>query len=65
MVAASPDEYQDRAVALARDRERLVQLRAGLRQRMAAAPVCDGPGFTRALEAAYRQAWRRWCRGTG
>ena len=65
LVAASPEQYLDRAVALARDRDRLTELRSGLRQRMAAAPVCDGPGFTRALEAAYRQAWHRWCGGAG
>ncbi len=61
LIAASVDDYIERAVALARDRERLSALREELRPRMAASPLLDFPGFTRRLEDAYRQMWRRWC----
>ena len=30
------------------------------RARMAASPLCDGPRFARALEAAFQGMWRRW-----
>jgi predicted O-linked N-acetylglucosamine transferase (SPINDLY family) len=61
LIAESPLEYVDKAVALAGDLPRLRALRAGLRQRMAQSPLCDGPGFTRTLEAAYREMWQAWC----
>jgi predicted O-linked N-acetylglucosamine transferase (SPINDLY family) len=60
-VAPSVDEYVARAVALARAPAPLNALRRELRERMAASALCDGPRFTRALEAIYRQIWQRWC----
>lgn len=61
LVARDLDGYVDLALALARAPERLAALRAGLRARMAAAPLLDGPGFTGELESAYREMWRQWC----
>ena len=49
------------ATYLASDLPRLATLRRGLRDRMAASPLCDGPAFARKLEAAYRSMWRDWC----
>jgi predicted O-linked N-acetylglucosamine transferase (SPINDLY family) len=62
LAAQSPDEYVSIAAALAGDLPRLAGIRANLRRRMAASPIMDGPRFHRALEAAYRQMWREWCR---
>jgi predicted O-linked N-acetylglucosamine transferase (SPINDLY family) len=45
------------AVARARDVPALAALRAGLRARMAASPLCDGPRFGASLAAALRHAW--------
>lgn len=58
-----PDEhaYIAMAAALANDIPRLESIRSGLRNRMAASPLCDTHGFTRSLEEAYRTMWRRWC----
>jgi predicted O-linked N-acetylglucosamine transferase (SPINDLY family) len=62
LVVADEDAYIARAVALAQDLPRLAELRAGLRQRVVASPLCDAPRFTRNLEAAYREMWRQWCK---
>ena len=61
LVAQSESGYLRIARELALDRERLSQLRLGLRQRMRGSPLLDEGGFTRALEALYRGAWRHWC----
>jgi predicted O-linked N-acetylglucosamine transferase (SPINDLY family) len=60
-VARSQDEYVELAARAARDPDRLAALRATMRDRLAASPLLDGAGFTRALEAAYRSIWRAWC----
>jgi predicted O-linked N-acetylglucosamine transferase (SPINDLY family) len=62
-VAATPQEYVATAASLAGDLPRLAELRRALRGRVAASPLCDGPGLARALEAAYRDMWRAWCGG--
>lgn len=61
LVAHTEDEYLSIACRLAGDRERLAKLRAGMRARMLASRLMDAQGFTRELEALYRQAWRDWC----
>jgi predicted O-linked N-acetylglucosamine transferase (SPINDLY family) len=61
LVAEDEDGYLARALALAQDAARRRRLRRALRAAMLAAPVCDAPGFTRDLEAAYRAIWRDWC----
>jgi predicted O-linked N-acetylglucosamine transferase (SPINDLY family) len=61
LIARSDDEYVARAVALARDVERLAALRGGLRERMMLSRICDVQGFTRGLEETYRELWARWC----
>lgn len=61
LVAASAEEYVGKAVALARDRATLQQLRAGLRARMLASPLMDAPRLARNLEQAFRAMWTRWC----
>ena len=44
-IAHDLDEYVELAVSLAGDLPRLAALRAGLRQRMADSPLCDGKRF--------------------
>ena len=57
VTALSAEEYVERAVALANDRPRLRELRASLRQLLAASPVCDGPGYARNMEDAFQDMW--------
>jgi predicted O-linked N-acetylglucosamine transferase (SPINDLY family) len=61
LIADSCEEYRRIAAQLARDVPRRAVLRGSLRGRMLASPLCDGAGFARNLESAYRQMWRRWC----
>jgi len=55
-VAASPAELPGLARALTADLQRLAELRASLRERVRASPLCDAPKFTRALESLLREA---------
>ncbi len=61
LVAADRADYIRIAVDLAKDRARLAELRKSLRPQMAKSPLIDAVGYTRALEQAYRAAWRKWC----
>ena len=65
LAADTPDAYVEAAAALAADPERLARLRLQLRARLREGSLGDAAGFTRALEAAYREMWRRWCSGLG
>ena len=53
-------DYVKAAVTLAKDTERLTELRSQLRGRMLT-EVCDGTRFAQGLQAAIRGAWRDWC----
>lgn len=57
LVANTPEEYVALAVELAKDKSRIKRYRETLRDQMLSSPLCDGPGFTRKLEAAYRDMW--------
>lgn len=61
LVARDAEDLVARAVALAGDPDRLAALRAGMRDRLLASPLCDAERFTRALEGRYRDLWRDWC----
>lgn len=64
---AATDERQFISIAagLAADLPRLAGLRASLRQRMAESPLTDARRFTRSMEVAYRDIWKRWCSQAG
>jgi predicted O-linked N-acetylglucosamine transferase (SPINDLY family) len=60
-IAATPEEYLRIALRLAADEALRAGLRTALRPQLLRSPLCDGRGFTRGLEAAYRRLWQRWC----
>jgi predicted O-linked N-acetylglucosamine transferase (SPINDLY family) len=60
LVARSEDDYVRIAAELARDRARLTDLRATLRDRMAHSVLMDAPRFAAQIERAYRTMWREW-----
>ena len=53
--------YKALAAAKAADIAALAALRAGLRARVKASPLCDSRRFGRNLGAALRHAWQDWC----
>jgi predicted O-linked N-acetylglucosamine transferase (SPINDLY family) len=57
LVAADEDAYIDTAIRLARDRQRLADLRSTLRSRVQASPLGDPKRLARELEVAYAEAW--------
>jgi protein O-GlcNAc transferase len=63
LIAQRPEDFVLIAAGLASDRARLKELRSSMRRRMLSSPLMDGPRLARDVESAYRQAWRRWCKG--
>ncbi len=61
LVGTSPKQYQSIALELAKNKSRVVELRAGMRERFRASPLHDKPGFAREVEAAYRKMWQSFC----
>jgi protein O-GlcNAc transferase len=57
------EDYVREAVRRAADTEALAELRAGLRARVGASPLCDAPRFGASLAEALRAAWHGWCAG--
>ncbi len=56
-IARDANEYVDLAVSLAGDPVRLASLRSGLRERMAASPLCDGKRFASHLMSLLHEVW--------
>ncbi len=61
-IARDLDEYVELAVSLAGDLPQLAALRAGLRPRMAASPLCDGQRFAANLMSLLYDVWQRRAR---
>ena len=60
-ITTSPEEYMERAVRSASQRELITELRRSLRDRMRASPLMQEQQFARDVEAAYRAMWQAWC----
>jgi predicted O-linked N-acetylglucosamine transferase (SPINDLY family) len=58
-----PQQFVERTRLLASDLSLLRELRATMRERLKASPLCDGIRLTRGVESAYRNAWQLWCVG--
>ncbi len=65
LVTPTIDAYIQRAIDLAGDPDTLAIRRRNLRSQMNESPLCDGPAFARVVEAAFREAWRRYCASSG
>lgn len=61
LAAHSPEDYLRIASELASDLPRLAALRTGMRDRLLASPLTNGPRFAKNLEGIYRSLWQNWC----
>ncbi|MGB4108058.1 MAG: glycosyltransferase, partial [Alphaproteobacteria bacterium] len=61
LIAGNREEYIKIAVDLATDRARLKTLRHDLREKVSASPLMNQESFTRNMENAYREMWRKYC----
>jgi predicted O-linked N-acetylglucosamine transferase (SPINDLY family) len=62
-IADNREVYPALAISVASDLIALTALRKSLRARVAHSRFGDPLLYTRAVEAAYRTMWRRWCAG--
>lgn len=60
-ITESTSDYIRAAVRRASELDTLVELRAGMRNRVRKSPLCDAPRFGHNLGSAIRRAWREWC----
>ena len=63
LAAAGEDDYVGAAVGLAGNLAALADTRSGMRARIAASALADGPACARFVEAAFRSMWHDWCSG--
>jgi predicted O-linked N-acetylglucosamine transferase (SPINDLY family) len=64
LVAATLEDYEALAVRLARAPEERAALRRHLTESRCSMPLFDTPAFTRHLERAYEEMWRKHLAGT-
>ena len=63
LVTGSLEDYEQTALALARDPQRLSALRRKLRDNRQTHPLFDLPKLTGNIEAAYARMWQTWLSG--
>ncbi len=63
LVTGSLEDYEQTALALARDPQRLSALRRKLRDNRQIHPLFDLPKLTGNIEAAYARMWQTWLSG--
>ena len=61
LAAASPEEYVNKAVALATEEALRIELRSTMRQRLQSSPLLNAENFAQKFEAAMRAIWNVYC----
>lgn len=61
LIAYSEEEYAEKAVILAHDIDRLIDMRKNLRKQVEKSALMNEAGFARSMEKAYRQMWQIYC----
>jgi protein O-GlcNAc transferase len=60
LIMESLEEYEQTALALARDPQRLIALRQKLEEKRHTSSLFDLPKLTGNIEAAYARMWQTW-----
>ena len=60
LITESLEEYEQTALALARDPQRLIALRQKLEEKRDTSSLFDLPKLTGNIEAAYARMWQTW-----
>jgi protein O-GlcNAc transferase len=63
LITLAPEQYEDLAVELATDRQRLATIRQKLAENRHRTPLFDTRSFTYHLESAYTKIWARYQAG--
>ena len=63
LITTSPEEYEQLALELARNPDRLRSLRAKLKKNLPTAPLFNCERTTRQIESAYQTMWDRYLKG--
>lgn len=61
LIANTPEQFVEIAANLASDHERRQSMRASMRSRLSASPLCDGSTMGSALGDALRAMWQGYC----
>ena len=61
LAAATPEEFVNKAVALALEEDLRTELRSTMRQRLLHSPLLNADNFTREFEAAMSAIWNVYC----
>ena len=64
LVGQTEQDFIKLTLALAKDLDRLAELRRTLRDRMKASPLMNDQQFAAGIESAYKKAWHEWCQKT-
>jgi Predicted O-linked N-acetylglucosamine transferase, SPINDLY family len=64
-IPRTEQKYVEIALAHGANLPKLSQVRRELRDRMTSRPENNPQHFTRSLESAYRESWRKWCESPG
>ena len=65
MVTETPERYREAAMFLAGIVPQIPDLRRNVRRALKGSPLMDEAGTVRAVEEAFRDMWRTWCRSGG
>ena len=60
-VTYSKEEYLDKAVALAGDLDKLALIRSGMREKISASALFDGPLIAKNFGLKMREIWHEYC----
>jgi len=61
LIAKNEEDFVHKASGYVQNRDTLVNVRRGLRARMQASPLMNGPQFAREFSDAMRTMWKDWC----